>query len=315
MPQKLSIEEFISRSKCIHNNKYDYSNVDYVNSETKVCIICPKHGEFWQTPHMHLSGQGCPYCKGKHKTTEMFIRELKEIFPEYDYSKVVYVNNTTKVCIICPEHGEFWQKPNNILNGHGCSKCRGGVSYDKETFIEKANCVHNDRYDYSKVEYKNSQTPVCIICPEHGEFWQRPDMHLRGEGCPTCNKSKLEFEVKSIFTEYEEEKTFEWLKDDKSMRLDFYLSEYNIAIECQGKQHFKQVWFGMKEYSKRYSYSKLENVQKRDSLKYELCKEHNIDILYYFPEEYLKYDVDFYKDKKCFHNIDDLKNYIDKIDL
>ena len=62
MAKKISKEEFIARSNNIHNNKYDYSKVEYVNNKTKVCIICPKHGEFWQTPKNHLLGQGCPIC-------------------------------------------------------------------------------------------------------------------------------------------------------------------------------------------------------------------------------------------------------------
>ena len=103
----------------------------------------------------------------KRKSNDEFIREAQSIHHnKYDYSKVEYANNKTKVCIICPEHGEFWQTPSDHLNGKGCPQCARNVRCDKDTFIEKAKYIHNDRYDYSKVEYVNAHTKVCIICPE-----------------------------------------------------------------------------------------------------------------------------------------------------
>lgn len=201
MPKKLTKEEFIKKANEKHNGKYDYYKVGYVNSATKVCIICPKpeHGEFWQTPNSHLRGCGCPKCKGD-KTRERCI-STKEIFIEkackkhdnkYDYSKVYYVNNITKVCIICPEHGEFEQTPKTHLKGCGCQKCGHNATSKskrstKKDFIKKAREVHGDKYYYSKVDYVNNRTKVCIICPEHDEFWQTPDTHARGIGCPKCS--------------------------------------------------------------------------------------------------------------------------------
>ena len=128
----------------------------------------------------------------KRKSNDEFIREAQSIHHNrYDYSKVEYTNNKTKVCIVCPEHGEFWQTPSDHLNGKGCPQCAGNVRCDKDTFIEKAKHMHNDRYDYSKVEYVNAHTKVCIICPEHGEFWQTPNNHLNGNGCPLCKNRKI----------------------------------------------------------------------------------------------------------------------------
>jgi hypothetical protein len=95
-----------------------------------------------------------------------------------------------KVCIICPEHGEFWQHPFSHFNGFGCSKCSGCYQYSTKDFITKARVTHGDEYDYLKTEYKNAKKKVCIICPEHGEFWQTPHVHLRGSGCPECAKIK-----------------------------------------------------------------------------------------------------------------------------
>ena len=118
----------------MHANKYDYSKVEYVNGQTKVCIICQKHDEFWQAPNSHLSGKGCPICAGKNKTTEDFIKKAREVHGDrYDYSKVEYTTSSSHVCIIChkkdksgQEHGEFWQTPNNHLHKtfpQGCPKC------------------------------------------------------------------------------------------------------------------------------------------------------------------------------------------------
>lgn len=126
---KRNIKEFIEEASILHNNKYDYSKVNFIDTHTKVCIICPEHGEFWQTPHMHLGmrHQGCPKCGGTSKlTTKEFIEKAKEIHGnKYDYSKTKYINNSEKVCIICPKHGEFWQKANDHLSGeNGCPKCK-----------------------------------------------------------------------------------------------------------------------------------------------------------------------------------------------
>ena len=197
--RRSSKKDFITKARKIHGDKYDYSNVDYVNNYTKVCIICPKHGEFLQTPSNHLSGKGCPKCKAD-KTRERlilskegFIKKARLVHGnKYDYSKVEYVNNITKVCIICPEHGEVWQTPNHHLSGCGCHKCGGEKQTStKEKFIKKAKEIHGDKYDYSKVDYSNAHTKVCIICPNHGEFWQTPNNHLRGHGCPKCKRNQL----------------------------------------------------------------------------------------------------------------------------
>ena len=59
---KLTTEEFIAKAKAVHGNRYDYSKVEYVNSKTKVCIVCKEHGDFWQSPIKHLHGQKCAKC-------------------------------------------------------------------------------------------------------------------------------------------------------------------------------------------------------------------------------------------------------------
>ena len=225
--EKLSLDSFINKAKKIHGNKYDYSKVEYINSQTKVCIICPEHGEFWQIPNDHLKGFGCSSCSGlKRHTKESFIEKAKEVHGDkYEYSKVEYINSKTKVCIICPKHGEFWQTPREHLQGFNCQKC-GSINRSKllsltnDKFIKKAKEVHGDRYDYSNINYVNYETKILIICPEHGNFWQMPREHLSGCGCPKCsvknniNENKLFLYLCDNFqTPIIREKTFTRLKN------------------------------------------------------------------------------------------------------
>jgi very-short-patch-repair endonuclease len=283
--RRLSTNEFIEKSKNIHGNKYDYSKVEYVNAKTKVCIICPEHGEFWQTPSHHLLGQGCIKCKldrpsPNRLTTEEFISKAKQVHGDkYDYSKVNYLGNKTKVCIICPEHGEFWQTPNSHLGGEGCYKCRVKI-YDKNSFIIEAEKNHGNKYDYSKVEYVNSITKVCIICPKHGEFWQTPSSHINQKcGCPICNQSHLEEETRMYMEnnkiKFEQQKMFNWLG---MMRLDFYLPELKQVIECQGIQHFEPTDFG--RMGSEHARKVFTDIVRRDKLKKKLCEEHGLTVSY-----------------------------------
>ena len=195
---KSSTEEFIEKARKIHDNRYDYSKVEYKNVNTKVCIICPIHGEFWQTPKNHLNGQGCNKCAIDYKANKRklslkeFIEKARKIHGnKYDYSKVEYKGIKEKVIIICPIHGEFWQTPNGHLSGCGCAKCsNGGQKLTTKDFVKRAKLLHGDKYDYSKVEYKGMHIKVCIICPIHGEFWQTPSCHLKTGGCEKCGIEK-----------------------------------------------------------------------------------------------------------------------------
>lgn len=206
MGKKLTTEEFIEKAKLIHGNKFDYSKVEYVNTSEKVCIICPKHGEFWQRPNDHLSGYGCKKCATENnKKCQIFtlsevISMAKKVHGEkYDYSQSVYFGMNEKMYIICPIHGGFWQTPaNHIHGGKGCKKCGHIKRWDaigrttKDDFISSANLIHDNKYDYSNVVYKNTKEKVSILCPLHGEFWQSPSKHVIGkQGCPECSKNKV----------------------------------------------------------------------------------------------------------------------------
>lgn len=290
MKKTKTTEEFIEEVKAKYGDKYDCSKVEYINNSTKVCIICPIHGEFWITPNHFLSGTECAECskeKIRQKLTmseDEFIRRAREIHGDnYDYSKVRYTNSHTEVCIICPIHGEFWQKPSKHLYGQGCPKC-SGKGKTTEDFIREARQIHGDKYDYSKVIYIDALTKVCIICPIHGEFWQRPHDHLTGkQGCPKCLMSKSEEEIYNFlndnridFIYQASKKDFKWLG---KQRIDFFLPKYNIAIECQGIQHFKSKdFFGGEE--------GLKTILKLDERKRKLCLENNIKTIYYANFQY-----------------------------
>ena len=238
MAKRSNTEEFIKKAQLVHGDKYDYSKVNYINSKTKVCIICHKKNEFNE------------------------------------------------------EHGEFWQRPNDHLNGNGCKYCNNEYIPSTDEWIRKAKNIHGNKYDYSKVEYVNSKTKVCIICPIHGEFWQSPCNHLFGKcGCPKCNsnkKSVLERNIELLLDSnnilYEREKTFDWLKNKANLYLDFYISEYKIAIECQGEQHYRPI-------SKFGGEAEYKKIIQRDFIKFNLCKNHGIEIIYVDRKNIKKYNI------------------------
>ena len=308
--KKLTQDEFIEKARKVHGDKYDYSKVEYINNKTKVCIICLEHGEFFIKPNDLLQCHGCPKCIGRNRTTEEFIDMAnKKHDGKYKYNKTNYETSNGKIIVTCPIHGDFITTPHSHLNGNGCPKCfevRRGYKrkYNKEDFIEKANKIHNWKYDYLNTEYIDNRHKVRIICPIHGEFWQTPHEHLDGCGCPICKESHLEREIRILLENnnigYEYQKRFKWLG---LQSLDFYIPDYNIAIECQGEQHYRPVSF-----SKITNNIDIENlfrkVQKRDNRKKILCAENSIDLLYYANNEEHK------SDENTFCTTSDILKYI-----
>lgn len=205
-------EDFIRDAKNKFGDKFDYSKSVYTGRRNKLCIMCKKliseenpNGEFWQKPFVHLkSTDGMPFMgnrgkkygeitdenKIKEKTTK-FIEKAKKVHGnKYDYSKVEYRGCCQKICIICPEHGEFWQMPGNHLKGCGCSKCAKKGQMTINEFIEKAKKIHGDKYDYSLVDNFSENKKIKIICKKHGIFEQYYHHHLQGSGCPYCSNNK-----------------------------------------------------------------------------------------------------------------------------
>ena len=126
-------------------------------------------------------------------TTEIWVEKAKEKFPQFDYSKVVYVRNDVKVEIICPEHDSFFVTPSNFMHyKYGCPKCKDkSHTLTKEEFIKRSKEKFGDKFDYSKVVYTTRNNKVIIICKKHGEFSILPESHLRSPtGCPQCSKEQ-----------------------------------------------------------------------------------------------------------------------------
>jgi len=274
--------EFVNKASIIHNDKYTYTN--YINSRTLCKIICPIHGEFEQTPTSHLSGCGCPKCgKREHLTTESFIKKAVEIHGDkYDYSNVDYIDSKTKIKITCPIHGEFEQTPNSHLKGYGCLECSKNDRWDNvEKFIKKASAIHKDKYSYDNVKYINSKTKVDVMCMKHGIFKIRPNDHLNGHGCPKCNQSHLEEQIANLLNknEIEFKQSFRapWLG---LQHLDFYLPEYNVAIECQGEQHYEPCSFNGDNREEVLN-ENFERQKERDERKARLCAENNVRLIYF----------------------------------
>lgn len=194
---RLTTEQFIEKARIKHGDKYDYSLVEYKNCDTKVKIICPKHGLFEQTPYSHSKGSECPKCateaaaEAKRKNLSDIIKE----FPDIDFSLVdKYENNSQKLKLICKTCKNIFYRPyQDLRRERGCSYCSKGCFTNSEIFKWKARLKHGDKYDYSLVEYKSARTKVKIKCNTCGYiFEQTPDSHLYGEGCSKCsNNCKL----------------------------------------------------------------------------------------------------------------------------
>lgn len=205
---KMNTEQFVKEAKLIHGDKYDYSETVYTGANKKVKIICPDHGLFEQRASSHLEGYGCKLCSRENRekgmTTEEYIARAKEVHGDkYDYSKTVYKGSLEDVCVTCYKHGDFYVNASNHINkGAGCKECFYESRRIKaEEFFKRAKEKHNNKYDYSKSEFIDMNTPICIICPEHDEFWQKPKDHLNG-GCIKCggkfHKTQEEFIADAI---------------------------------------------------------------------------------------------------------------------
>lgn len=287
--RRLTKEEFIEKAVEVHGEKYDYSKSIYRSNKKKILISCIIHGEFKQQPSAHLLGQGCPKC-GKIKSTtsqrlpinDFIIQANNKHKNFYDYSKVKYNNLDEKIAITCPKHGEFLQVACKHLKGSICPKCnqvKSRINQQKsiEKFIQEANIIHNNEFNYSKADYVNCYTKIEIVCSKHGSWWQTPINHINNrQGCPRCNESKGEKIIFDFLTqnniEFKRQKTFDQCTDKRKLSFDFYLPQHNICIEYNGIHHYKPVeYFG--------GLTTTKNQKKRDKIKKAFCKKNNIQLI------------------------------------
>ena len=284
---KVTTESIIQRFINKRGDEYDYSHVIYKNMHTKVAIGCKIHGIFYQTPHNHLKGQGCPECSkkkvadGRRMSKEEFIRRAKEKHGnKYDYSKVEYVNTRTKVCIICPIHGEFWQTPDEHLR-YGCKQCsveyiaQKRIENSSKNFEKRAGEIHKYKYTYEKDTYKGIDNLITAYCPIHGKFTQIAHYHLSGYGCPKCGirKSENEDKIYDFITSL-------GIKAEKHNRtiikpneIDIFLPEKKIGIEYDGL-----IW-----HSEKYKINSQYHLDKTNK-----CKEQGVRLIHIFEDEFLE---------------------------
>lgn len=288
-------DSFVKKAEKKHNHFYDYSKVDYKDSQTPVTVICPKHGPFSIRPDMHIQGNGCRECANEKISKklalgedEFKVRAAELHNGKYDYSLVKYKNQLTEVNIICPIHGIFSQKPEYHLNGSECPECAKITRAMKhlltnEDFINRANEIHWYRYGYNKTRYTGIFNEVTITCPIHGDFTQKANDHLCGCGCQECGRmfSKYENEI------YEYLKKLlpntEIIKNDRIIllgnELDLYIPSKRVAIEFDGL----------------YWHNELNKPDKKYHLKKtELCEKNGIQLIHIFEDEWL-YKTDIVK--------------------
>jgi hypothetical protein len=276
MAKKQTKEEFIQKAAQLHANKYDYSKVSYINSYTKVTVICPEHGEFEITPNAHsvvkrergeTKPRGCSVCgemqrrknvakasRARTKSQDQFIRDSQAVHKDkYLYEKVVYQGSHTKIVITCPEHGDFEQKPYSHLNGQGCPDCgleivrrtaknKEGISasWTQQLFIEECTRVHEGKYNYLNTIFTTTNRTIKADCPIHGEFEQMACEHLRGRGCEKCGRAQIGLARRLSFKQWKkiaDETHRENYEYDKS---SYTTSKGTIRIRCSKHGWFEQ---------------------------------------------------------------------------
>lgn len=207
LSKRRPIEKFVEKAKAKHGDRYDYSNARYDGDTLNVIIRCPIHGEVTVDAATHLQGGICPKCREEKKmTTEKFIAKAKEIWGDkFDYSETVYTGYDNKVKVYCKECGKnFEQYAGALLKKIGCPYCTGRHRTTEE-FIRLARAKHGDKFDYSMVTYVNTKTPVKIKCNDCGYvFEQTPQDHLQATVCPRCNRPNYKMTFEEFLTKARE---------------------------------------------------------------------------------------------------------------
>lgn len=210
--KRITTQDYVTKAKAVHGEAYDYSITEYVTAHTKILIRCKKHDRLFSiSANNHLRGSGCSECGNANRgnklrnTTAKFIEAAVQVHGStYDYSLVEYQTTHSSVKIVCKLHGEFSQQPANHLQGKGCPCCKSDLlgvrsSSSQEDFLVKAFNTHGNTYSYKNSVYRGSATKLAINCKEHGEFWQQPDNHLYGQGCPRCAKTGYSIDKSGCF--------------------------------------------------------------------------------------------------------------------
>jgi hypothetical protein len=242
--RRLTNKEFIDGAIDLHGDKYSYDKCVYVNAGTKVIITCPTHGDFEQRASAHVGKQktGCPKCNGENRQIglDLFLSRAKEVHGDkFDYSLVTeYKANRAHFDVICRKHGVFKiSGDHHIKRKQGCPKCK---SLNLDGFIEKANKVHNNKYDYTQSIYVNNKAKIDIICPIHGLFNQRVTDHINGKhGCPECTLETIRLSTDEFIIKASEKhkNKYYYIKSD----INFKSNKEKVPIICPIHGVFMQM--------------------------------------------------------------------------
>jgi very-short-patch-repair endonuclease len=291
MPKKLTTEEFILKSKEIHGDKYDYSQVTYINNSTPVEIIHDVVA-YEQLPQNHLKGFKCE--NNKKMTENDFIRKSKEIHGDkYDYSLVDFKNVRSKIKIIY--NGVIYEQL-GYAHLQGKSPEMVPFKITNDVFIEKSKIIHGDIFDYSLVDCNGSNSKVKLIYKER-LYKQCLSDHLRGH-LPRgiIIDSKGVRDIISILEDrkikYNREHYYKDCKNVNYLRFDFYLPDYNILIEYDGRQHFEvvDIWGGEEG---------LKKTKINDNIKNDYCKKNGIPLLRISHFENVEDELNKYLTRHC----------------
>lgn len=304
----ITLDDLIVKCNDKHGDKfvYDFSNLE---KDRTIDVTCVKHKSKFKIKwfnHIHQDNGGCKFCLTEHKrnTLKSDISVLKDRMASkhdyfYDYSMITdYENQHIKQPIKCPSHGIFYQSIITHLRGHGCKICANTVLSEvrrksQDDFISQCNNVHDNKYIYSKIKYKNADTKITITCPIHGDFEQIANNHLKGSGCVRCSssKSKSSFEERlgllfdSFGIEYLTNVRPSWLNGKE---LDLLVPSLSLAIEFNGSVY---------HHSSLDTNSDFMHSTYKDSFyhhsKYLKCKEKSIDLIHIFQFE----DFDMWLEK------------------
>jgi len=234
---------FIKKANILHNNKYNYDFTEYRGNNNEVIIKCLQHGNFTLTADKHLSRLvGCSSCsKENKKLNKRDIMRRFELAHGNVYSYPEFNNDTIfdYIKIICPKHGEFSQKIELHLKGHGCTKCANESGrLTKEKFIKKAQEIYGNKYDYSKVNYINNTTPITITCKKHGDFQLKPAYHLYNSECKICSKERYN----SVYLDKFKKKANEIHNSKYNYSKSTYEASFkSTTIICPTHGEFQQV--------------------------------------------------------------------------
>ena len=348
MPKKIDYYAFEEKIKEKFQDNVDLSLIDKesFNYSKKQKFICKIHNkEFIKYPKVLLKSKYiCNECQKESqklhfdtlhkKEREHYTKEEVKIKLYQKFHGNIYINDndfnlikihdnyfvncSKKVKVNCSKHGEFYSTVRNLLRSkHGCIKCAKEFNIEqnilnginrRSTLINQFKQVHGNQYDYSLVNFNTKLQKIKIICNKHGIFEMYPSMHLRGEGCKYCNQDKLNCErrlgelLKQKYPDIQIEQQYHSFLGRQS--LDYYLPQCKLGIEYQGSQHFEE---------NPYYEDERHNLEKRkllDLQKYNKCKEHDIEIIYFTFSK--QYEQENYIGK-LFVNLEDLFKYIDSI--